>query len=215
MQASKFELVINAQTARMLGLTISTDTAGHRRRGDRIRNIRNAKKFGRLTAATGQEPPPALQKKIGLNARTCSPDRDRGVHNAAYEAIDAATTVHRWAWRRSGVARSWCGRKQPAMPVIGFLSAASPDPSYVAALRQGLMESGYAEGRNVAIEYRWAEGRFDRLAALAADLVQRGVAVIITGGSTSALAAKAATLDHPACLPGRRRSGEIRSGREP
>jgi putative tryptophan/tyrosine transport system substrate-binding protein len=80
---------------------------------------------------------------------------------------------------------------------IGFLSAASPDLSYMAALQQGLEESGFVEGRNIAIEYRWAEGRFDRLPAMATDLVQRRVAAIITGGSTSALAAKAATSTIP------------------
>jgi putative tryptophan/tyrosine transport system substrate-binding protein len=87
--------------------------------------------------------------------------------------------------------------QQQAIAVIGFLSAASPDLSYVAALRQGLAESGYDEGRNVAIEYRWAEGRFDRLPALATDLVGHGVTLIITSGATSALAAKAATSTIP------------------
>jgi ABC transporter substrate binding protein len=87
--------------------------------------------------------------------------------------------------------------QQPAVPMIGFLSAASPDQSYVAALRQGLAEGGFVEGRDVTIEYRWAEGRFDRLPAMAADLVQRRVGVIITTGSTSALAAKAATSTMP------------------
>jgi putative ABC transport system substrate-binding protein len=87
--------------------------------------------------------------------------------------------------------------QQSAAPVVGLLSARSPDPSEVGALRQGLAESGYAEGRNVAIEHRWAEGRFDRLPALAADLVQHRVAVIIATGLTSAIAAKAATSTIP------------------
>ena len=82
------------------------------------------------------------------------------------------------------------------MPVIGFLNSASPGPygSNVAAFRDGLKEVGYVEGRNVAIEFRWAEGHNDRLATLAGDLVRRSVDVIAVPGSTpGALAAKAAT----------------------
>jgi putative tryptophan/tyrosine transport system substrate-binding protein len=85
--------------------------------------------------------------------------------------------------------------QQPAMPVIGILDPGRPEPTsiYIAALLEGLNDSGYIAGRNVAVEYRWAEGHNDRLPALAADLVRRQVNVIFAGGTPAALAAKAAT----------------------
>src|SRR5437879_8815528 len=91
-----------------------------------------------------------------------------------------------------GAAFAWCPAaraQQPAMPVIGFLSAVSPGPfaQRIAAFHQGLNDAGYVEGRNVAIENRWAEERYDRMTALATDLVDRRVKAIVTFNYAEAL----------------------------
>jgi putative tryptophan/tyrosine transport system substrate-binding protein len=98
------------------------------------------------------------------------------------------------AWPRAASAQ------QPALPVVGFLGApsAAPYARYVAAVHQGLKEVGYIEHQNVAMEYRWADGQYDRLPALAAELVGRRVAAIVPiGGAPATLAAKAATSTIP------------------
>ena len=87
--------------------------------------------------------------------------------------------------------------QQSAMPIVGFVSAGSSDPSVAAVFSKDLNEAGYFEGRNVTVEYHWLEGQFDHLPALMADLVRRRVAVIVPYGNFAALAAKAATTDIP------------------
>ena len=127
-----------------------------------------------------------------LKSKTC-PEQRRRIQNRKWAGIVAI-----------GVAFAMCGAvaqaQQPKkVPRIGFLGATSPsvESARIEAFRQGLRELGYVEGKNIVIEYRWAEGKFDRLPDLAADLVRLNVEVIVTGGSTSTGAAKKVTTTIP------------------
>jgi putative ABC transport system substrate-binding protein len=111
-----------------------------------------------------------------------------------------AAGVHRGARKRGGVAARGAGAAQAATPVIGYLSAQSADGEYknrIIPFLRGLNETGYVEGQNVAVEYRYAENQVDRLPALAADLVRRRVAVIVAAGAIAAVPAKATTTTVP------------------
>jgi ABC-type uncharacterized transport system substrate-binding protein len=92
--------------------------------------------------------------------------------------------------------------QQPAIPVVGFVDSGSRNDFGIRSFLQGLSETGYVESRNVTVEYRWAEGHYDRLAMLTAELVQHQIAVMVTIGSPAALAAKKATTTIPVVFAG-------------
>jgi hypothetical protein len=121
------------------------------------------------------------------------------------------------ARRRGAGVPNFDQAQQHLAPAIGFLSGASPGgarPPDIDGLREYLVEGGYIERRNLTIEYRWAEGHFDRLSALAGDLITRRVALIATVTLPAAMAAKTASPTTPRYLRDRRGPGQSRSGRE-
>ena len=119
-----------------------------------------------------------------------------------------------------GAVAGWplaAGAQQPAMPIIGLLDSSSADAyaPFLAAFREGLNEAGFLDGRNFAIESRWADGRYDRLPALAAELVRVPVTVLVATGITAAVADQGCDLDGSDRFQYRRRSGQVWPCRQP